>query len=218
MEENLNKIRQLNDDLCKKVRLPKQVIIAWVLNNLIGDFDIIDSSITPSLRTDVRSYNIEKLFSNLLDEPKRPSSLNPSRDTVMLVSTGGEKLQRYHSVSKNKTIFRMAITARKLQLQKQIQKTKTSSIEEVDNLLISHENETDQLIDFNTMDLDLNLGQNQSSTTIPHDKRNSELMPSTITNFAFTLQHDGHSSNKFTVDTAAMKNSVSNIQLYFTFN
>jgi len=51
--------------------LPKQVIIAWVLNNLTDNYDGLVSNITQSLRTNIESYSIESLFSNLLDELKR---------------------------------------------------------------------------------------------------------------------------------------------------
>lgn len=63
MEEYLNKIRQLNDDLsAKNIVLPKQVIVAWVLNNLTDDFEMIVSTITQSLRTDITSYTFDQLF------------------------------------------------------------------------------------------------------------------------------------------------------------
>ena len=72
MEEYLNKIKQLSDQLkAKNLELPKQVIIAWVLNNLTDNYDGLVSNITQSLRTNIESYSIESLFSNLLNELKR---------------------------------------------------------------------------------------------------------------------------------------------------
>ena len=72
MEEYLNKIKQLSDQLkAKNLELPKQVIIAWVLNNLTDNYDGLVSNITQSLRTNIESYSIESLFSNLLNESKR---------------------------------------------------------------------------------------------------------------------------------------------------
>lgn len=180
MEEYLNKIRQLNDDLsAKNIVLPKQVIVAWVLNNLTDDFEMIVSTITQSLRTDITSYTFDQLFSNLLDESKRLSSLNTSHDNVLLTSTRGKQKQRYHSVPNNKYKIQKGkycqrckrnnhstaecfFLKKNKQLHKQVQENKTSPIEEVDNLLITHENNTDQLIDFNSMDLDLDLGQDQT--------------------------------------------------------
>ena len=47
MEEYLNKIKQLTDQLkAKNLELPKQVIIAWVLNNLTNNYDGLVSNIT----------------------------------------------------------------------------------------------------------------------------------------------------------------------------
>ena len=40
IKEYLNKVKQLSDQLkAKKLELPKQVIIAWVLNNLTESYD-----------------------------------------------------------------------------------------------------------------------------------------------------------------------------------
>ena len=75
MEEYLNKVKQLSDQLkAKKLDLPRQVIIAWVLNNLTDNYDGFVSNITQSLRNDSNVYTLETLFSNLLDESKRQES------------------------------------------------------------------------------------------------------------------------------------------------
>ena len=72
IEEYLNKIKQLSDQLkAKNLKLPKQVIITWVLNNLTDNYNGLVSNITQSLRTNIESYSIESLFSNLLNELKR---------------------------------------------------------------------------------------------------------------------------------------------------
>ena len=47
MEEYLNKVKQLSDQLkAKNLELPKQVIIAWVLNNLTNNYDGLVFNIT----------------------------------------------------------------------------------------------------------------------------------------------------------------------------
>ena len=47
IEEYLNKVKQLSDQLkAKSLELPKQVIIAWVLNNLTEEYEGIVSNIT----------------------------------------------------------------------------------------------------------------------------------------------------------------------------
>jgi gag-polypeptide of LTR copia-type len=73
MEEYLNKVKQLSDQLkAKELELPKQVIIAWVLNSLTENYEGFVSNITQSLRNSkTEEYNLEELFSNLLDESKR---------------------------------------------------------------------------------------------------------------------------------------------------
>ena len=72
MKEYLNKIKQLSDQLkAKNLELSKQVIIAWVLNNLTNNYNGLVSNITQSLRTNIELYSIKLLFSNLLDELKR---------------------------------------------------------------------------------------------------------------------------------------------------
>jgi gag-polypeptide of LTR copia-type len=72
MEEYLNKVKQLSDQLkAKQLELPKQVIIAWVLNSLTDEYEGFVSNITQSLRNDSEIFTLETLFSNLLDESKR---------------------------------------------------------------------------------------------------------------------------------------------------
>ena len=84
MEEYLNKIKQLSDQLkAKDIELPKQVVIAWVLNNLTDNYDSLVSNITQTLRNDIKAYNLEDLFSNLLDESKRLDS----RDSQVLYNS-----------------------------------------------------------------------------------------------------------------------------------
>ena len=47
MEEYLNKVKQLSDQLkAKNLELPKQVIIAWILNNLTDNYDRLVFNIT----------------------------------------------------------------------------------------------------------------------------------------------------------------------------
>ncbi|POS81899.1 hypothetical protein EPUL_006831, partial [Erysiphe pulchra] len=72
MEEYLNKIKQLSDDLkSKDMQLPRQILFAWILNNLTPDYRPIVSSITQSLRNNKDAFTTETLFANLLDESKR---------------------------------------------------------------------------------------------------------------------------------------------------
>jgi len=104
MEEYLNKIKQLSDQLkAKNLELPKQVIIAWVLNNLTNNYDGLVSNITQSLRTNIESYSIESLFSNLLDESKRQESMeanNNSQALYTMPNKGKYKGKKPYKVTK----------------------------------------------------------------------------------------------------------------------
>jgi hypothetical protein len=47
MEEYINKVKELSDQLkAKNLELLKQVIIAWVLNNLTNNYDSLVANIT----------------------------------------------------------------------------------------------------------------------------------------------------------------------------
>jgi hypothetical protein len=101
MEEYLNKVKQLSDQLkAKNLELPKQVIIAWVLNNLTDNYDGLVSNITQSLRTNIDSYTLESLFSNLLDESKRQESNDTNTDQALITSSG-YKGKKPYKVTKN---------------------------------------------------------------------------------------------------------------------
>ena len=100
MEEYLNKVKQLSDQLkAKNLELPKQVIIAWVLNNLTDNYDGLVSNITQSLRTNIDSYTLETLFSNLLDESKRQESNEANTDQALI--TGGYKGKKPYKITKS---------------------------------------------------------------------------------------------------------------------
>ena len=100
MEEYLNKVKQLSDQLkAKNLELPKQVIIAWVLNNLTDNYDGLVSNITQSLRTNIDSYTLETLFSNLLDESKRQESNEANTDQALII--GGYKGKKPYKITKS---------------------------------------------------------------------------------------------------------------------
>ena len=103
IEEYLNKVKQLSDQLkAKNLELPKQVIIAWVLNNLTDNYDGLVSNIIQSLRTNIDSYILESLFSNLLDESKRQESNEANTDQALITSSGNKGKKPY-KVTKNTT-------------------------------------------------------------------------------------------------------------------
>lgn len=71
MEEYLFKVKALVDDLkSKDITLPKQVVMAWVLNSLSQEYEGFISNITQALRNDPNAYNSETLFSSLIDESR----------------------------------------------------------------------------------------------------------------------------------------------------
>ena len=75
MEEYLNKVKQLTDQLkAKGIKLLKQVIVAWVLNNLTNPYKGFVTMVTQSYRTNSSIIDLENLFFNLMDESRRQVS------------------------------------------------------------------------------------------------------------------------------------------------
>ena len=75
MKKYLNKVKQLTNQLkAKGIELPKQVIVAWVLNNLTNPYEGFITMVTQSYRTNSSTIDLENLFSNLMDESKRQVS------------------------------------------------------------------------------------------------------------------------------------------------
>lgn len=103
MEEYLNKVKQLSDQLkSKNLELPKQVIIAWVLNNLTDNYDGLVANITQSLRTNIDSFSLESLFSNLLDESKRQESMDKEHALYVKSPNKGYKGKKPWKITKGK--------------------------------------------------------------------------------------------------------------------
>ena len=75
IEEYLNKVKQFTNQLkAKGIELPKQVIIAQVLNNLTNPYKGFVIIVTQFYRTNSSTINLENLFFNLIDESKRQVS------------------------------------------------------------------------------------------------------------------------------------------------
>jgi hypothetical protein len=75
MEDFLSKIKYLDDNLSSKgIQLPKQVVLAYVLNNLTPAFEGLVTIITQSFRQNSEEMNMETLFSSLIDESRRQNS------------------------------------------------------------------------------------------------------------------------------------------------
>jgi hypothetical protein len=92
MEEYLNKVKQLSDQLkAKQLELPKQVIIAWVLNSLTDEYEGFVSNITQSLRNDSEIFTLETLFSNLLDESKRQDNKDSNNQALFTYNKDNRK-------------------------------------------------------------------------------------------------------------------------------
>ncbi|RKF60525.1 Retrovirus-related Pol polyprotein from transposon TNT 1-94 [Golovinomyces cichoracearum] len=91
MEEFLNTIKRLRDDLkTKDLDFPPKYYYFWVLNNLTPEYEMLVLSISQGMRGKTDSYDLESLFSNLIDESKRLGSLDNSVDTALLASLRGK--------------------------------------------------------------------------------------------------------------------------------
>lgn len=100
MENYLNKIRELTDDLkSKKLTIPKELIMAWILDNLTPQYDNIVTNITQSLRNNEEAYSLDQLFSNLIDESKRQGSID--NNTEMALYTSLRNKYKNKKVTKN---------------------------------------------------------------------------------------------------------------------
>ncbi|RKF53889.1 hypothetical protein OnM2_101040, partial [Erysiphe neolycopersici] len=53
------------------MQIPRQMLFAWILNNLSPEYRPLVSSITQSLGNNKDAFTIETLFANLLDEARR---------------------------------------------------------------------------------------------------------------------------------------------------
>ena len=84
MEEFLNRVKYLTNSLdSKSIKIPKQLIIAWILNNLSFNYESFITSITQSYRNKLAEINLENLFSNLINNSRRQTSLSSNRDKVL---------------------------------------------------------------------------------------------------------------------------------------
>ncbi|POS82106.1 hypothetical protein EPUL_006658 [Erysiphe pulchra] len=104
MEEYLNRVKQLSDDLkAKDMPLPRQILFAWILNNLSPEYRPVVSSITQSLRNNKDAFTTESLFANLLDESKRLRFEDDNNNTVLYTSSNNKHPNSNQSnISKNR--------------------------------------------------------------------------------------------------------------------
>jgi hypothetical protein len=99
METFLNTIKRLTDELkAKKLQLPDQVVLAWVLNNLTAEYDAFTAIITQSLRTDSSNIKLENLFSSLIDESRRQKSKDNGSTALF---TNGSKKRKFQNPKQN---------------------------------------------------------------------------------------------------------------------
>ena len=103
MEDFVNKVKYLLDELrSRKLDLPLEFTLNWILNSLSRSFDPIVIVIIQSLRNNSKLYSIEQVLKILLDESKRLSLLDTtsnSRSTKVLYT----KSNSTRNTSSNKT-------------------------------------------------------------------------------------------------------------------
>ena len=84
IEEFLNRVKYLTNSLdLKSIKILKQLIVAWILNNLSSNYESFVTSVTQSYRNKLVEINLENLFSNLIDKSRRQISLSSNRDKVL---------------------------------------------------------------------------------------------------------------------------------------
>ena len=72
MQNYLNIIKRLKNQLnIKNLKISEKMIYAWVLNNLIDEYEIFIITITQNIRNDFDKIKLSELFFNLLDESRR---------------------------------------------------------------------------------------------------------------------------------------------------
>ena len=87
VEAYINTITRLTDDLnARDLKLPDKLIMAWVLNHLTPEYEGFVSNITQSYRIDGAKFDLQGLFSNLLDESRRLSYKDNDTAQVLAAS------------------------------------------------------------------------------------------------------------------------------------
>jgi hypothetical protein len=95
MEEFLNRIKYLTNSLVsKEINIPNQLIVAWVLNNLSPTYEGFVTSVTQSYRNKSAEIDLENLFSNLIDESRRQSSLSTTNKTEKVLLAKPTKITK----------------------------------------------------------------------------------------------------------------------------
>ncbi|RKF71318.1 hypothetical protein GcC1_102020 [Golovinomyces cichoracearum] len=106
MEEFINTIKRLRDDLkTNDLDFPPKYYYFWVLNNLTPEYEILVLSISQGMRGKTDSYDLDSLFSNLVNESKRLGSHDQSGDIALLASLRGKFGK--HPISKGTSNYRI---------------------------------------------------------------------------------------------------------------
>jgi Reverse transcriptase (RNA-dependent DNA polymerase)/gag-polypeptide of LTR copia-type/Integrase core domain/GAG-pre-integrase domain len=239
MEEYLNKIKQLSDQLkAKNIELPKQVIIAWVLNNLTDNYDGLVSNITQSLRNDINSYNLENLFSNLLDESKRQDSKELSqalyssnknykgKKPYKITKGTGKYCRNCKKTSHNITDCAFLFPDKAPKGWKDKVDISPNKIDKIDKSGKDIRDENIDALYSNIdigdidMDIDLNLGDIQVNITSENNFNNNTnniIDPINTIYISNKSNINSNNFNKFVLDTAATKHIICNKEFFSEF-
>jgi len=88
MEQYLNKVQQLTDSLnAKEIPIPKQVVCAWILDNLTPSYHGFVSIVTQNYRNSTTNIDLDAMYANLIDESRRQESLE--KNTPYLIKIIG---------------------------------------------------------------------------------------------------------------------------------
>ncbi|POS82066.1 hypothetical protein EPUL_005677, partial [Erysiphe pulchra] len=220
MEEYLNRIKQLSDELkSKDIELPRQVIFAWVLNNLFSSYRPLTSSITQSLHNNIEAFTIDSLFSNLLDESKR-LEFEDHNEQLMLSAFQENKnkfkayKECYHLFPDKAPIYWKQAGQSSYNTQQESRQDLNPDNTNVDILYT--------MMDHEALDLDMNLNNAEvyitTHNTQDSAKDNTDIL--NINAFGGHNQNDNGSNKNecFILDSAATKHIICDKNLFVHIN
>ena len=243
MEEYVNSIKHSMMEMEQRdVLLPKKFIITFILEGLTSKYDMVAGNIRASLKSDLSGYDYETLFSSLLDESRRLGMREQSSEVALHASLRGHnnqnpqfKRKNAYKIQKGKYCRHCKMTnhnttdcsvLRKLRNRSanqnhkrnndpsQDEDSKSSTGENVMHTSIT-ENE---VVDFNNIDMDLELNFDQVFTTTQFDITQAKSTQGKFNPVTYIMLLNGINSEKFILDTGATSHIICKREYFTSFN